>query len=107
MRIEDLRFDERGLVPVIVQEAEKGDVLMLGWANAEAVRMTFDKGLATFWSRSRRELWTKGDTSGDRLRLVEVRYDCDEDVLLYRVTLEGRGACHTGEYSCFYRVLEA
>jgi len=107
MKISDLRFDEKGLIPVIVQEADKGDVLMLGWANEEAIRTTFDKGLATFWSRSRNELWTKGDTSGDRLHLVEMRFDCDEDVVLYRVHLEGKGACHTGEYSCFYRTLEA
>lgn len=106
MNISELTFDERGLIPVIVQEADKGDVLMLGWANEQAIRTTFDRKLATFWSRSREELWTKGDTSGDRLHLVEVRYDCDGDVLLYRVRLEGKGACHTGEYSCFYRTLD-
>jgi phosphoribosyl-AMP cyclohydrolase len=106
MEVADLRFDERGLVPVVVQEAATGEVLMLGWANAEAVRTTFHTRLATFWSRSREELWTKGETSGNRLHLVEVRYDCDEDVLLYRVRLEGTGACHTGERTCFYRVLE-
>lgn len=106
MRISELTYDERGLVPVIVQE-EDGQVLMLGWANEEAVRTTFERKLATFWSRSRNELWTKGDTSGDRLHVQEVRYDCDADVLLYRVRLEGAGACHTGERSCFYRVLES
>jgi phosphoribosyl-AMP cyclohydrolase len=106
MRIEGLKFDERGLVPVIVQEADTGEVLMLGWANADAIRTTFERKLATFYSRSRDEQWTKGDTSGNRLHLVEVRYDCDEDVLLYRVRLEGTGACHTGERTCFYRVLE-
>lgn len=104
--IADLTYNEQGLVPVIVQAADDGAVLMLGWANEDAIRTTFDKMLATFWSRSRNELWTKGDTSGDRLHIVEVRYDCDADVLLYRVHLEGKGACHTGARSCFYRVLE-
>jgi phosphoribosyl-AMP cyclohydrolase len=107
VKIDELNFNSDGLIPVIVQDAKTDAVLMMGWANAEAIRVTFDKRLATFWSRSRNELWTKGDTSGDRLHLVEVRYDCDEDVLLYSVELEGKGACHTGEYSCFYRVLEA
>lgn len=105
MDISGLQFDDRGLIPAIAQEADTGEVLMLGWANDEAVRTTFRKGLATFWSRSRSELWTKGETSGNVLRLVEVRVDCDEDVLLYLVRLEGTGACHTGERTCFFRTL--
>lgn len=107
MEISELRFDDRGLIPVIAQEADTGEVLMFAWANDEAVRTTLDKGLATFWSRSRAELWTKGETSGNVLRLVEVLVDCDEDVLLYRVRLEGSGACHTGERTCFFRSLGA
>ncbi len=106
MDVSELQFDDRGLIPAIAQEAETGEVLMLGWANDEAVRTTFSKGLATFWSRSRNELWTKGETSGNVLRLVEVRVDCDEDVLLYLVRLEGTGACHTGERTCFFRTLQ-
>lgn len=106
MDISELQFDERGLIPAIAQEAETGEVLMLGWANDEAVRTTFSKGLATFWSRSRNELWTKGETSGNVLRLVEVRVDCDEDALVYLVHLEGTGVCHTGERTCFFRTLE-
>jgi phosphoribosyl-AMP cyclohydrolase len=106
MKIDDLNFDENGLVPVAVQDVDTGEVLLVGFANAEAIQQTFDKRLATFWSRSRNELWTKGDTSGNRLHLVEVRYNCEESTLLYRVRLEGDAACHTGNYSCFYRVLE-
>lgn len=105
MRIEDLKFDENGLVPVAVQEADTGEVLLVGFANAEAIRQTFEKGLATFWSRSRQELWTKGETSGNLLRLVEVRYNCEESTLLYRVRLEGDAACHTGNRTCFFREL--
>jgi phosphoribosyl-AMP cyclohydrolase len=106
MKIEELAFDDRGLIPVIVQELD-GQVLMLGWANELAVRTTFDRKLATFWSRSRDELWTKGETSGNRLHLIDVLYDCDEDALLYRVRLEGTGACgHFPERSCFHRTLE-
>ncbi len=107
MDVSDLRYDERGLVPVVVQDADTGEVLMQGWANEEAIRTTFHRKLATFWSRSRRELWTKGETSGNRLHIVEIRYDCDADALLYLVRLEGTSVCHTGERSCFHRVLEA
>jgi phosphoribosyl-AMP cyclohydrolase len=106
MKISELKFDADGLVPVAVQDVETGDVLLIGFANEEAVRQTFDKRMATLWSRSRGELWTKGDTSGNRLHLVEVRYNCEESTLLYRVRLEGDAACHTGNYSCFFRVLD-
>ena len=102
----ELRFDERGLIPAVVQEAGTGEVLMFAWMNAESIRATFDKGLVTFWSRSRGELWTKGETSGNVLRLVELRFDCDADCLLARVELLGSGACHTGERTCFFRTLE-
>ena len=106
MKIEDLKFDANGLVPVAVQDVDTHDVLLVGFANEEAVRATFDRKLATFWSRTRGELWTKGETSGNRLHLVEVRYNCESSTLLYKVRLEGEAACHTGNYSCFYRTLE-
>lgn len=102
----DLRYDERGLVTAVAQEVDTGEVLMVAFANEEAIRTTFSKGLATFWSRSRDELWTKGETSGNVLRLVELRYDCDADCVLYLVRLEGTHVCHTGERTDFYRVME-
>lgn len=106
MRLSELNYDENGLVPVAVQEADTGEVLLVGFANEEAIRQTFAKGLATLWSRARQELWTKGETSGNLLRLVEIRYNCEESTLLYRVRLEGTAACHTGNRTCFFRVLE-
>jgi phosphoribosyl-ATP pyrophosphohydrolase/phosphoribosyl-AMP cyclohydrolase len=98
----DIRFDERGLVPVITQDVLSGEVLMLAYANQEALQATLRTGQAHYWSRSREELWHKGATSGHVQEVLEVRYDCDEDAVLYRVRQTG-AACHTGEYSCFYR----
>ena len=103
--IGELRFDDRGLVPAVVQDVASGDVLMLAWMNEEAVRRTVETGRTWFWSRSRGELWRKGDTSGHVQHVREVRYDCDGDTLLVRVDQEG-AACHTGEWSCFFRTLE-
>jgi phosphoribosyl-AMP cyclohydrolase len=100
-----LLFDEKGLIPAIVQDAENGEILMFAWMNEEAVKRTQENKQAWFWSRSRKELWHKGATSGNTLDVTEVRYDCDEDVLLVKVHPNGP-ACHTGERSCFYRVLE-
>ena len=100
----EIRWDERGLVPVVVQDAHTGQVLMLAYANEQALQRTLESGDAWFWSRSRGELWHKGATSGNRQHLVEVRYDCDADTLLYRVEPAGP-ACHTGRQSCFYRRL--
>ncbi len=97
-----LRFDERGLIPAIVQDARTGQVLMLAYMNAEALERTLATGEAHFWSRSRRELWHKGATSGNVQRVVELRVDCDADTLLLRVEPAGP-ACHTGNVSCFYR----
>jgi phosphoribosyl-ATP pyrophosphohydrolase/phosphoribosyl-AMP cyclohydrolase len=100
----EIRFDERGLVPVIAQDATTGAVLTLAYANREAVERTLESGEAHYYSRSRGELWRKGATSGNTQRVVEVRVDCDDDALLYRV--EPRGpACHTGEESCFFTTL--
>ena len=96
-------FDADGLVPAIVQEAGTGRVLMLAWMDAEALRRTLDEGRTWFWSRSRREHWRKGDTSGDRQWVRAAYYDCDMDTLLFVVEQEGRGACHTGERTCFFR----
>ena len=104
--IHAVAFDERGLAPAIVQDAENGDVLMLAWMNRESLQRTLDEGRTVFWSRSRQELWRKGDTSGHVQHVEEVRVDCDADVLLVRVHQEG-AACHTGERSCFYRELGA
>ena len=108
-----LQFEKRGgLLPVIVQDHATGEVLMLGYANAAAVQKSVEKGLATFWSTSRNQLWTKGESSGDTLALVEIRVDCDQDALLYLVHPQGEGACHTknqkGEArkTCFYRKIE-
>ena len=103
-QISDLRWDERGLIPAIVQDAETGDVLMLAYMNAESLRLTLETSETWFWSRSRGELWHKGATSGNTQRVVEIRYDCDGDTLLARVTPAGP-TCHTGATSCFYRVL--
>jgi phosphoribosyl-AMP cyclohydrolase / phosphoribosyl-ATP pyrophosphohydrolase len=97
-------FDERGLVPAIVQDAETGEVLMLAYMNAESLRKTLETGETWFWSRSRAALWHKGGTSGNTQGVVSVSIDCDGDTVLVRV--EPRGpACHTGERSCFFRSL--
>jgi phosphoribosyl-AMP cyclohydrolase / phosphoribosyl-ATP pyrophosphohydrolase len=101
-----LRFDDNGLIPAIVQHARSGEVLMLGYMNEEALRLTHETGLVTFYSRSRQQLWRKGETSGNSLRLVAVRQDCDGDALL--VLAEPAGpTCHTGERSCFSATLAA
>jgi phosphoribosyl-ATP pyrophosphohydrolase/phosphoribosyl-AMP cyclohydrolase len=100
----DLKWDERGLIPAIVQDAETGEVLTLAYMNAEALQRTLETGETWFWSRSRGELWHKGATSGNTQRVAEIRYDCDGDALLVRVEPAGP-ACHTGAVSCFYRAL--
>ncbi|MCS5671259.1 MAG: phosphoribosyl-AMP cyclohydrolase [Acidimicrobiales bacterium] len=96
-------FNEAGLVPAIVQEEHTGRILMMAWMNADSLRETMATGRTWFWSRSRQEYWCKGETSGDRQHVREAYYDCDGDTLLFVVEQEGRGACHTGEYSCFFR----
>jgi phosphoribosyl-ATP pyrophosphohydrolase/phosphoribosyl-AMP cyclohydrolase len=102
--ISGFTWDERGLLPAIVQDAETGEVLTLAYMNAESLRLTLETGETWFWSRSRQELWHKGATSGNVQHVVEVRYDCDGDALLVRVKPAGP-ACHTGERTCFYRKL--
>jgi len=101
----NFKYDRDGLIPVVVQDAHNGRVLMVAWANETAVQQTRESGFATFWSRSRQELWRKGATSGNTMNIVEIRVDCDADTLLYRVEPAGP-ACHTGNTSCFYRTLE-
>ena len=101
----NLNWDERGLLPAVVQ-AEDGAVLMVAWMNAEALRLTQASGEAWFWSRSRGELWHKGATSGNVMRVRQILVDCDADTLLLRVEPAGP-ACHTGAETCFYRELEA
>ena len=99
------KFDANGLIPAIAQDAASGEVLMLSWMNAEALKQTLETGAATYWSRSRQALWVKGETSGHTQRVIEVRVDCDQDAILLRVEQTG-AACHTGARDCFYRVVE-
>src|SRR5579885_2811099 len=101
-------FNAEGLVAAILQHARTGEVLMLGWMDAEALRRTLASGEVWFFSRSRGELWHKGATSGQIQKVVEIRIDCDQDALLVKVDPQGDGGvCHTGERACFYRVVEA
>jgi len=97
------RFDADGLIPAITQHAETGDVLMFAWMNADALAHTIRTGEAWYWSRSRNELWHKGATSGQIQKIVEIRTDCDQDVVLLRVVPRRAGACHVGYNSCFFR----
>ena len=98
------KFNEQGLIPTIVQDANTKNILMLGWMNAEALKLTLQSGRVTFWSRSRNELWCKGVTSGNTLELVDLRIDCDEDTILILARPAGP-TCHTGATSCFFRPL--
>ena len=101
-QFEAVTFNADGLVPAIVQEDGTGRVLMMAWMNAESLAKTLETGRTWFWSRSRQEYWCKGETSGDRQYLREAYYDCDGDTLLFIVEQEGKGACHTGNFSCFF-----
>ncbi len=101
--IDELKFDERGLIPVIVQDYENGDVLMLAYMNKETLHQTLETGKATYWSRSRQKVWVKGETSGHFQLVKELYYDCDGDTILIKVEQVGGIACHTGNRSCFYR----
>ncbi len=98
-----VKYDDAGLVPAIVQEHGTGEILMMAWMNETTLRRTLEEGRTVFWSRSRQEEWRKGDTSGDRQFVREAYFDCDGDTLLFVVEQEGKGACHTGEKTCFYR----
>lgn len=98
------KFNSDGLITAIAQDAKSGEVLMLAWMNAEALEKTLDTGHATYWSRSRRALWVKGETSGHTQQVVEIRVDCDQDAVLLKVR-QVDAACHTGRRSCFYRTV--
>ena len=104
--LNQVQWDEQGLVPVIAQEKSSGDVLMFAWMNREALAETAETGVAVYWSRSRRKLWRKGEESGHVQQLHELRLDCDADVIILMVEQIGGIACHTGRESCFYRVFE-
>jgi len=105
VNVDEVAFDEHGLIPAIVQDARTGDVLMMAWMNRESVELTQREGRTVFWSRSRQGLWRKGETSGNVQHVEEIRGDCDADALLVRVHQDG-AACHTGARSCFFRRLE-
>ncbi|HVM01219.1 MAG TPA: phosphoribosyl-AMP cyclohydrolase [Acidimicrobiales bacterium] len=105
--LDQVRYDSRGLVPAIAQDRATGKVLMLAWMNEETLRETLETGRMVYWSRSRSERWAKGDTSGDVQTVVEASYDCDGDTLLFVVDQAGRGACHTGRFTCFFRTFGA
>jgi len=102
-QLANVTFNEAGLVPAIAQDHATGQVVMMGWMNADTLRETLQTGRMVYWSRSRQEVWRKGDTSGDIQTVREARYDCDGDTLLFIIDQHGKGACHTGEFSCFYR----
>ena len=102
----DLKFDDKGLIPAIIQDEQQGDVLMLGYMNEESIRLTRESGQVWFWSRSRQELWHKGATSGDFFEVRQMFLDCDLDTILVRVKMLGNAACHTGARSCFFNPME-
>jgi len=104
--IEQLKFNEQGLIPAIVQDAKTGEVLMMAWMNREALQRTIETGKATYWSRSRQKFWVKGETSGHFQEVEAVYVDCDADVVLLKVRQEG-AACHEGYRSCFFRQVDA
>lgn len=104
--LDEIRFDANGLIPAIAQDASSGKVLMMAWMNREALQLTVEKKQAVYWSRSRARLWHKGEESGHIQKIIDVRFDCDEDVILIKVEQQGGIACHTGRMSCFYRQLQ-
>lgn len=104
--LEEIKWDEKGLVPAIAQDAESGQVLMVAWMNRESLNLTMEEGHAVYWSRSRQKLWRKGEESGFQQVVRELRIDCDADVILMRVDQKGGIACHTGRHHCFYRRFE-
>jgi len=104
--LEDVKWDERGLVPAIAQEHGSGKVLMVAWMNREALRLTRETGHAVYWSRSRQRLWHKGEESGHQQVVHALRLDCDADVVLLEVEQRGGIACHTGRHNCFFRELQ-
>ena len=104
--LKDLKFDDRGLIPVVAQDYRTGEIRMVAYANEEAVKKTLETGYAHYYSRSRQKLWKKGETSGELQRVKEIRVDCDNDTLIYLIEQEKNRACHTGERNCFFRNIE-
>lgn len=104
--LDEVHWDADGLVPVIAQEHDTGDVVMFAWMNREALQLSQDTGQAVYWSRSRSRLWRKGEESGHVQKIHEIRLDCDEDVILLKIEQVGGIACHTGRHSCFFKKLE-
>jgi phosphoribosyl-AMP cyclohydrolase len=104
--LDEIRFDKDGLIPAIAQDASSGKILMMAWMNRESLQLTAEKKQAVYWSRSRNKLWHKGEESGHTQSIVDIRFDCDEDVILLKVEQSGGIACHTGRESCFYRQLQ-
>lgn len=105
--LDSLQWNDQGLIPAIAQDQATGDILMMAWMNRDALAETAETGQAVYWSRSRNQLWRKGETSGHTQSVADIRTDCDADVVLLKVTQKGGIACHTGRYSCFYRQLQA
>jgi phosphoribosyl-AMP cyclohydrolase len=103
--IDDISWNSDGLIPAIAQDADTGLILMVAWMNRESLKLTVEENRAVYWSRSRRKLWRKGEESGHEQRLLELRLDCDNDVIMLKINQVGGLACHTGRTSCFYRVL--
>lgn len=106
MDVKSLKYDEKGLIPAIVQDMASGEVLMMAYMNEASLMMTLESGYTHFWSRSRQKFWKKGETSGSVQEVKEILYDCDLDTLLVKVKQHGGGACHTGNRTCFYRAIE-
>lgn len=104
--LDAVHWNGDGLIPVVAQDAASGDVLMLAWMNRDALAVTVDEGYACYWSRSRQKLWRKGEASGHRQKIVDLRLDCDGDTVLLRVEQVGGIACHTGRRHCFFRALQ-
>lgn len=104
--LDDIKWDNDGLLPAIAQDAETGQILMMAWMNREALELTVNENRAIYWSRSRQKLWRKGEESGHIQELIELRLDCDSDVIVMKVNQIANIACHTGRTSCFYRLLQ-
>ncbi|MGR8932394.1 MAG: phosphoribosyl-AMP cyclohydrolase [Gammaproteobacteria bacterium] len=103
--LDEIKWTEDGLVPVIAQQHDSGRVVMFAWMNRDSLKLTVEEGYAIYWSRSRQRLWRKGEESGHRQKIVDIQLDCDADVILIKIMQEGGIACHTGRESCFYRSL--
>jgi phosphoribosyl-AMP cyclohydrolase len=104
--LDQLKYDENGLIPCVAQDAETGEVLMAAYMNRDSLKESLEKGLASYWSRSRKTLWVKGETSGNTQEIKEMRFDCDLDCILVKIKQNGGAACHTGKRSCFFHKVE-